>query len=588
MNPSQHTQAARSVTRRDFLNGIAISTLAGWSAGVAPRHAAAIAPSNSDRRWGGNDREAYEAGHALRDGAFAEVAGAQDSGEHFDVAIVGGGISGLTAAVALDRLAGGKLKVLGLENHALPGGVAQTDLFEVGGKRLLAPQGSIVSQVPTPGLATSDGAMALLDDVWPDAAAYEVPHMDRGFGVVRQDTRSGKARLYKTLMDAPIPKDVQDGYFALLGESAALYDATDWREKLASLDTQSFKQYVASRGWSSAVYDWMVPELANFYGIPDQVSAAAVWRQYGGGPPSLRSFPGGNAAVASALARALWPQALAQQRRDSPLPYAELHRKNQASAPTVNSLRLGATAVAVQHLGPPDSAKAVSVTYYQNGKLIKVLANAAIMAGGAFVTRHVVRDLPPDKQAALARFIYAPIVWANVALRNSAALDSADPPFMTVLSGRRASLLVAYDKMNQAGGSADRDPARPTAVGLSIPYFYPGEPARAQAAKGRREILDAPFDSFEAAIRNDLSAILGPYGFDHEQDIAAISVSRWGHGYLLPVPGFLTGAARRLAAEPVGRIAYAHTDLDGFCHITGAVGEGYRAAEDALRILGYR
>ena len=99
--------------------------------------------------------------------------------------------------------------------------------------------------------------------------------------------------------------------------------------------------------------------------------------------------------------------------------------------------------------------------------------------------------------------------------------------------------------------------------------------------------MPPPFDVFEAAICDDLSAILGPFGFDAKKDIAAISVSRWGHGYLLPDPGFLTSSAREKAAEPLGRIAYAHTDLDGFCHVTGALGQGYRAAEDVLKILGY-
>ena len=563
-----------------------MSALAGWSAALAPRDVLASTAQTSEQRWGGNDSATYEVAHALRDGAFIDVSAARDIGESYDAVIVGAGISGLTAAAALVRLAPRPLKMLVLENHPQPGGAAKTDLFEINGNRLLAPQGSIVFQVPTPGLAPAEPVSALLAELLHEADAYEVPHMDRGFGIVRNDPCSGSSKLYRSLSEAPVPKDVRDGYFAFLDESAGLYEDPNWPRQLAALDGQTFAQYVISRGWSPAVYEWMEPELANFFGLPDRVSAAAVWRQYGGGAPRLRSLPGGNAVLITALLRSLRPDAVG----DSKLADAQFDQRRDAErmAPASDhlSLRLGATAVQVQHAGDPQGASHVNVTYSRDGSLERVRGRAVIMAGGAFVTKHVVRGLTADKVDALDRFIYAPVVWANVALRNASAIDKADPPFMTILSGRRASLLVAYEKMNEAGWSKQRDPARPIALGLSIPYFYPGKPAQAQAVEGRHELLAAPFSQFEAAIRNDLSAMFGPYGFDDGRDLAAISVSRWGHGYLLPDPGLLTGPERRQAAEPFGRIAFAHTDLDGFCHVAGAAGQGYRAAQDALRILG--
>ena len=573
------------IDRRDFLNGVAVSALAGWSGALAPRDALALGTGNPEQRWGGNDAATFETAHALRDGAFNDIGSARDTGELYDVVIVGGGISGLTAAVALRRLAPKPLKVLILENHPIPGGAARTDLFEVGGRRLLAPQGSIVFQDPTPGLASEERVAALLAELLPDTATFEVPHMDRGFGIVRDDPVSNRAKLYRSLAETPIPQDVRDGYYAFLGESAGLYADPDWPGKLEALDGQSFAQYVAARGWSPAVYEWMAPDLANFFGLPDRVSAAAVWRQYGGGPPRIYSFPGGNAALVVALLRSLRPDSIGD-RSDGGVQVEQLANfRRLDSSPGSPSLRLGATAVHVQHAGHPETAGHVNVTYSRGGSLETVRGRSVIMAGGAFVTQHVVRDLSKEKADALGRFLYAPVVWANVALRNAAALDAADPPFMTTLHGRRASLLVAYDKMNEAGWANDRNPGRPAVVGLSIPYHYPGEPARAQAVKGRHELLAAPFDYFEEIIREDLTAILGPWGFNGKRDLAAISVSRWGHGYLLPAPEFLSGPERRKAAEPLGRIAYAHTDLDGFCHVTGAAGQGYRAAREVLEML---
>jgi spermidine dehydrogenase len=577
----------RPIDRRDFFNGLAVSALASWGATVAPRDVFAKSRLWRKRKhWGGNDADAYDVGHALRDGAFdnRDLA-AHDTGELYDVVIVGGGLSGLAAAASIDRLGGRNLKVLILENHAVPGGAAKMDVFKVANQRLFAAQGSIVSQVPTPGLAASEEAMDLLRDALPVAETYKVPHMDRGFSIVRRDSQSGRLSLYQSILEAPIPEDVKAGYFTFLQEAAGLYANDEWSDALASLDGQSFKDYIASRGWPASVYDWMVPELATFFGLPDQVSAAAVWRQYGGGPPQIRSFPGGNAVFATALIRTLWPDVIKGEHvvgktLDDIIDIQELDQASRNPA-----LRLHSTAVHVQHMGKPESAERVAVTYTRRGKLERVQARTVIMAGGAFVTQYVVRDLPEDKAAGMRRFIYAPIVWANVALNNAEALDKADPAFLTMLSETRGSLMVTYDKMNEAGWSSMRNSSRPTVLGLSIPYFYPGEASQTQASRGRQEILETPFDVYEKWIRDDLLSVLGPYSFDPSRDIEAISVSRWGHGYVFPNPGFLTDGARQKAAELYGRIAYAHTDLDGFSHITGAVGQGYRAAQEVVKLL---
>ncbi|MGH7859451.1 MAG: FAD-dependent oxidoreductase, partial [Candidatus Binatia bacterium] len=84
-------------------------------------------------------------------------------------------------------------------------------------------------------------------------------------------------------------------------------------------------------------------------------------------------------------------------------------------------------------------------------------------------------------------------------------------------------------------------------------------------------------------VRKDLVRLLGPWGFDVKRDVAAMTISRWGHhGYVVPYPGFLTAGALDAAKRPHGRIAFAHTDLDGFSHMMGAIGHGCRAAREIL------
>lgn len=40
-----------------------------------------------------------------------------------------------------------------------------------------------------------------------------------------------------------------------------------------------------------------------------------------------------------------------------------------------------------------------------------------------------------------------------------------------------------------------------------------------------------PFEQHEQMIREQLQGMLGSAGFNHEQDILAITVNRWSHGY---------------------------------------------------------
>lgn len=96
------------ISRRDFLNGTLLA-----SAGlVLGRHAPVfgpIAPADAWDGYGGvgdyarahgDGYEVMSAAHRMRDGAFERaMAGAIDTGERYDLVCVGGGISGLAAAV---------------------------------------------------------------------------------------------------------------------------------------------------------------------------------------------------------------------------------------------------------------------------------------------------------------------------------------------------------------------------------------------------------------------------------------------------------------------------------------------------------
>ena len=162
----------RSIDRRDFLNGVAVALTALGVGKAAPALAAAdpmIWPQDREgydppalRGLRGSHPGSFEAAHRLRDGegpaAFAE---AIDTGEHFDLVVVGGGISGLAAA-RFYRDARPGAKILLLDNHDDFGGHAKRNAYQLGDRLHLMNGGTLEIDSPRPYSAVADGLLRSL------------------------------------------------------------------------------------------------------------------------------------------------------------------------------------------------------------------------------------------------------------------------------------------------------------------------------------------------------------------------------------------------------------------------------------------
>src|SRR5215467_5606176 len=96
----------RAITRRDFIDGVAASVLAAGSSPALGGDEVVSAPQDRPGYYPpsltgmrGSHPGSFEAAHALRDGT-APKPGTRpvETGEHYDLIVVGGGISGLAAA----------------------------------------------------------------------------------------------------------------------------------------------------------------------------------------------------------------------------------------------------------------------------------------------------------------------------------------------------------------------------------------------------------------------------------------------------------------------------------------------------------
>ena len=80
----------------------------------------------------GSHPGSFDAAHSLRDGTFWDSAGKpQDTGETYDLIVVGGGISGLAAAHFYRKAAGDSARILILDNHDDFGGHAKRNEFRI-------------------------------------------------------------------------------------------------------------------------------------------------------------------------------------------------------------------------------------------------------------------------------------------------------------------------------------------------------------------------------------------------------------------------------------------------------------------------
>src|ERR1700761_422405 len=155
-----------AITRRDFLgstllaSGAALlsegpASAANTTGGSSADHFTGYGGIGDYARSNGNTLGVVQAGHQMRDGALdptvdAASLNAADTGETYDCVVVGGGISGLAAAITFLQEAGSGQKVLILDNHPIFGGEAKRNEFEVDGRRLIAHQGSAIYFVPYP------------------------------------------------------------------------------------------------------------------------------------------------------------------------------------------------------------------------------------------------------------------------------------------------------------------------------------------------------------------------------------------------------------------------------------------------------
>lgn len=621
------------ITRRDFLNGVAIGvggTLAGSALATetlltatesedpAPEKAANYYPPALMGIRGNHDGS-FTYAHMLRDGASWDADGpAAKTDGTYDLVVVGGGISGLAAAHFYRKKAGKKSQILILDNHDDFGGHAKRNEFRAGNRMVLSYGGT--QSIESPG-KYSEVARSLLKEIGIETERFYKDY-DRalyaklGTAAFFDKETFGEDRLITGMNTTPWPEFLAK---APLSNVAKLDIARVYTEKVDYLAGQTKEQKRATLAKISyadyltkfcKVHAEALPFFQTFphdlYGVGiDAVPALGCFESgddynsftYPGfdglgigehekEEPYIFHFPDGNASIARLLVRALIPEAMpGHSMEDVVTARADYSKLDVEGAPV--RIRLNSTVMHVQHSPTGDGPMNVTIAYMRGNKLHSVQAKNCVLACYNMMIPYICPELPQKQKEALSYLVKTPLVYTHVALRNWTSFAKLGVRHIVAPGGYHT--YAALDFPVSIGEYAfPSKPEEPMVLFMLRTPCKPGLRMREQFRAGRMELMDTPFSTFERNIRDQLARMLGATGFDPAKDIEGITVNRWAHGYAY-TPNSLFDPDWKEEEKPwvigrakFGKIAIANSDAGASAYSDVAIDQAWRAVGEIL------
>ncbi|WP_375201539.1 NAD(P)-binding protein [Hyphococcus sp.] len=618
-----------SITRRDFIGGVSLPIAAGLAPGAllgcgrkspGDVYAGPNPPALTGLR--GAHAGSFEVAHALawEDRTWPRPETQTD--EDYDLVVVGGGISGLAAAYFWRQRAGENARILILDNHDDFGGHAKRNEFDVDGEKLIGYGGSQSLDGPH---SWSQVAQTLIKDIGVDVEKF-YDYFDTEFyarrkmraGLYLDKTHYGADRIMDTpyalwsatpskeaataaIGSLPWPEEAKVKLTELALAPKDYLAGKSVAEKIDLLRRISYERFLLQyAGANKDIAVLLRRSITGLWGVGwDALSALegarigmpgtaglgvedAIPSPYENDDPYIFHFPDGNASVARLLVRALRPDALpGSTMEDAVTAQARYDLLDAENSPV--RIRLNSTAIEAKN-----ADGGVEVAYVQGGDAFRVRGKNAIYAGYLHMLPYIAPEMGGVQREAVETLEKIPLVYANVALRNWRAFEKAGYHRLYSPQGFFESIALDFP-VSMGGVDFSRSPNDPVIAHLQHVPTEAGLPEREQHRAGRARLYEMTFDDFESAIIDQMTGMLGPFGFDASRDIAAITVNRWPHGYAYEYnelydpwtwsPAYGPHVAAR---QPLGRLSVANSDASALAYVQGAIDAAHRAVDELL------
>ncbi|HEC1769539.1 TPA: NAD(P)-binding protein [Campylobacter lari] len=628
--------------RRDFLNGMALTILAGMTPlQVLYGKEAKIEDFTKEYyppKWlglRGSNNASYEFAHMLRDGEKFDFSAIKPKQE-YDLVVVGAGISGLAAACFYQNKFGKDKKILILDNHDDFGGHARRNEIDLEDGTILSYGGSETFQSPK--ALYSKEVVGLLSSLGVDidelAKRFDVnfyPDLNLSRGVYFSKAEFGVDKVVsgnprKVICD-DIPEKKSNGRSieAFIGDFPlnekdkkdliALFKSE--KDYLKGLTKEQRDEYVAKTSYKKFLEEKvkLSPQAVKFFeGMTDDFLALGIdavscedarvsflpgFDKLGLDPiegealaemeePYIHHCADGNATVARLMVRRLIPDVSKKGKDMDEVTLAHFDYSKLDLAKNKVRLRLNSTVINVEN-----TKDGALVTYVNKGKNYRVKAKKVVMANYNSMIPYIVPSMPQDQKDALSKNVKTSLLHTKVIISNW-------EPFIKLGVHEIYSPKMPYARtkldypVDMGGYHHPRDPKKPICVHMVCsPLVFAsmqgidleGMDARDRARVGRNLLFTMSFEEHEKIVRDQLQGMLGSAGFDHEKDIKAIVVNRWGHCYSYTENSLFDDSEEvqktiELARKPFGNIVIANSDSDWDAYMHAAIDQAYRAVNE--------
>ena len=636
----------RSISRRDLLLGMGASAASVFVPGQAfademLRLEGTSGPYYPPALTGlrGSHVGSFEVAHQLAREGRREWGSVQESdADLYDLVVVGGGVSGLSAAYFY-RKEHPDARILILDNHDDFGGHAKRNEFQVAGRTLMTHGGSEILEGPCD---YSDVAKGLFHDlgIQPkrlgeayDLDFYKENGLTAGVYFDRETYGVDRTLAYplvngnhyqgwiaaaeselsheEAVRKMPISDAAKREMMQLLTTTKNAVPDHSYSTEDDYLNSISYREFLSRHLniqepeiyaiFENLTTDWCVgieavPALEAFYwGMPGINTTSrggdSGWFGSGAEMSPTYHFPDGNASVARMLVRSLIPDvAPGTTIEDVVMAPFEYSKLDQADSNV--RVRLQSTAVHVEHDDTPQSSSRVGITYMRGEQANRVWARHCVLACYNKIIPHLCPELPDSQREALNTMVKSPILYSNVALRNWQSWKNLG--IGALLNPGSYHVMTHLDYPVDFGGYRyPRDPEEPAVVHMvRFPHrsnagLTPSEQKRA----GRHELFATSYETIERNIRRQLAGSLSEGGFDPARDIEAITVNRWAHAYINRAnplydeiyEDFEDGRYPFVRGrKPFGRIAIANSDAGSISLINVAIEQAHRAVNELI------